>query len=173
MDELPKYIVAAKALGTDILRVWCGTKSSKDYTRVELNAIYEECRHAAKLAEKEGVILCTECHNWTLTDNMESALALFKNVNSPAFQTFWQPNQFKSKEENLAYAKAVAPFTKTVHVFNWSGENKYPLSQDIKTWKEYLSCFSGDIPFLLEFMPDNKIESLEKETQALFKILKG
>ena len=173
IEELPNYIAAAKILGANILRVWCGTKSSKEYTMVERNEIYQQCRQAAKLAEKEGVVLCTECHNWTLTDDKDSALALFQAVNSPAFQTFYQPNQFKSIQENIAYAKAVASFTKTVHVFNWEKENKYPLSQAIDTWKEYLSCFSDDLPCLLEFMPGDTLEELSTESRSLFKILKS
>ncbi len=172
LSELPAYLKAASILGTDIMRVWCGIKSSKEYTRVELNALYDDCKRASELAQKAGVILCTECHNWTLTDEKESALALFDEVNSPAFQTFWQPNQFKTIEENIAYAKAVAPITKTVHVFAWEKENRYPLSKHETIWKEYLSHFKQDTPCLLEFMPDNNLSSLQTEANSLFKILK-
>lgn len=172
LSELPAYLKATTLLGADIMRVWCGTKSSKDYTRVELNALYDDCKRASELAQKFGVTLCTECHNWTLTDEKESALALFHEVNSPAFQTFWQPNQFKSTEENIAYAKAVAPITKTVHVFAWEKEKRYPLSKHLDIWKKYIACFERDIPCLLEFMPDDALSSLQTETNSLFKILK-
>lgn len=170
LRELPNYLKAAQVLGANILRVWCGVKSSKDYTMAELNALYDDCKRASELAEKAGIVLCTECHNWTLTDNVESALSLFDAVNSPAFQTFWQPNQFKSFEENLAYAKAVAPITKTLHVFAWEKENRYPLSKHLEIWKKYISCFQNDMPCLLEFMPNDKISSLKQEAKSLFEI---
>lgn len=31
IEELNKYLVAAKTLGTNVLRLWCGDKNSEDY----------------------------------------------------------------------------------------------------------------------------------------------
>lgn len=173
LKELPAYLKAASVLGADVMRVWCGTKSSKEYTEGERSALCDECRRAGDLAQKAGVTLCTECHSGTLTDEKESALALFHEVNSPAFQTFWQPNQFGTAEENLAYARAIAPMTRTVHVFAWEGEKHFPLSRQTSLWKKYLSCFQQNIPCLLEFMPDGKLSSLKTEARSLFEILTG
>ena len=39
--------------------------------------------------------------------------------------------------------------------------------------EKYLSFFDGSQRLLLEFMPDGKIESLEREVTALYKICKG
>jgi hypothetical protein len=61
---------------------------------------------------------------------------------------------------------------KTVHVFNWDKEKKYPLAYAIEAWKEYLSYFPKNTPCLLEFMPDDKLESLTSECKSLFEILK-
>ena len=41
-QELPDYIRAAKILGTNILRLWCGSKGSEEYTPEELTAYLEE-----------------------------------------------------------------------------------------------------------------------------------
>lgn len=172
IEELPSYLEAATLLGANLLRVWCGTKASKEYSERELKALYDECRRAGELAEKKGVTLCTECHHHTLTDEKESALALFQAVGSSAFQTYWQPNQFKSAEENLAYAKAVAPLTKAVHVFAWEGDTHFPLFHRKAIWKEYLSCFPKEIPCMLEFMPDDKLSSLKAEANSLLEILR-
>ena len=139
----------------------------------ELKQIYEDCKAAAKLAEDAGVVLGLECHNWTLTDTKESALALMNEVNSPAFKMFWQPNQFKSIEENVEYAKLLAPYVICVHAFNWEQDKKYPLALAMETWKTYLTQFNRSLPVLLEFMPDDKIETLSEESNSLHKILEN
>lgn len=172
VSEFPGYIRAAKMLGTHILRLWCGTKGSKDYTPEELESLYADCRQLAAMAEEAGMKLCMECHNGTLTDWKESALALMQAVDSPAFRMYWQPNQLRSVEENLAYAKLLAPWTEHLHVFNWDCPNggplkKYPLALAVETWKAYLAEIPGDRALLLEFMPDDRLKTLAAEVTAL------
>ena len=173
--NLLPYIRAAKLLGTNILRLWCGTKGSREYSPEELELLYRDCRAAAEIAERNGVILCMECHNNTVTDWKESALALMQAVDSEAFRMYWQPNQLRSREENLAYAKLLALYTYHVHVFNWDCPDgktlqKYPLAEAVDTWKAYMAQFPGEHAMLLEFMPDNSIESLPAEAAALRRI---
>ena len=171
IGDLQKYIDAAKILGTDILRLWCGTKGSSEYTQDEENALFTLCREAALIAEKNGVILCMECHNGTYTDTKEGAVKLMKAVSSPAFRMYWQPNQFTSEKENKQYARLLSSFTKHIHVFNWTEKERFPLGDAVSLWKEYLSYFS-DNTLLLEFMPDDSIASLKTEAEALRRLIK-
>ncbi len=171
-EELLPYIEAAKILGTEVLRIWCGTNASAKYTDKEKKALLDDCRTLAGIAEEKGVLLCTEFHRGTFTDTAESVEELCRFVSSPYLRTYWQPNQFCSVEENLAAAKQVAPLTRHIHVFNWEGEAKYPLAEAKQTWKNYLSCFSGEPTALLEFMPDGKIETLRGEHETLNSIIK-
>jgi len=173
IEEFPAYIQAAKTLGTNILRLWCGNKSPENYTDEEKESIYAQSRELAKMAEAAGVILCMECHPWTLTERADTAYALMQAVDSPAFRMYYQPNQFMTTADNIAYAKLLAPYTYHLHVFNWEGEKKFPLAEAIDKWKTYLSCFEGDRALLLEFMPDGKIETLPVEAKALFEIIGG
>lgn len=173
--ELIRYIHAARILGTKILRLWCGTKGSGEYTPEEREKLYADCRAATKIAEEYGVILCMECHNGTLTDRKEPALALMEAVHSPAFRMYYQPNQLRTPEENVAYARLLAPYTEHVHVFNWDCPNggsleRYPLAEGVSRWKRYLAELPGDRSLLLEFMPDDRLESLKTEADALRKI---
>lgn len=170
IGELEQYIKAARILGTDVLRLWCGDKDSQDYTESEKSALFAACKAAAEIAEAEGVTLCMECHVNTYTNTKESALELMRSVASSHFRMYWQPNQYVPKEENLAYAKLLAPYTVHLHVFNWNGEEKYPLLDAKDIWRKYLACFSGDKALLLEFMPDGKLETLARETLALKEI---
>lgn len=173
LSELEKYIAAAKKLGTDILRLWCGTKGSLDYTAEEKEALYIEAREAAKIAEKHNVYLCMECHPNTLTDKKEPASELMGAVSSPNFKMYWQPNQFESLEENIEYIRLLKPYITHIHVFNWEGLEHYPLKDNPEKWLTYLSELGDDErTLLLEFMPDHRIESLKEETAALKDIVK-
>ena len=170
IEELPGYIAAAKVLGTDILRLWCGNKDAAEYTETEKAALFEQCRLAAEIAEKSRVILCMECHANTYTNTKDSACQLMQTINSPCFRMYWQPSQYRSEAENLEYAKLLSPYTEHLHVFNWKGKKKFPLGDAAKLWKEYLSCFPKNKTLLLEFMPDGKLETLVREALALKEI---
>ena len=170
IEELPQYITAAKTLGTDILRLWCGDKAYAEYTEKEKELLFAECRKAAEIAETENVTLCMECHNHTFTDEIEAALELMKAVDSPYFRMYWQPNQFKTVQQNMNYAENISEYARHVHVFNWSGDERYPLEESIEIWQKYLDNFKGERALLLEFMPDDDIETLSREAQALRRI---
>lgn len=170
IEELPAYITAAKILGTDILRLWCGNKDSGEHTENEKAALFAACKQAAKIAEESGVVLCMECHINTYTNTKESALELMQAIDSPAFRMYWQPSQYVSETENLAYAKLLAPYSEHLHVFNWKWEEKFPLADGADTWKQYLACFPRNKHLLLEFMPDGKLETLAREARALKEI---
>jgi len=170
ISELEKHIKAAKLLGTDIVRVWCGDKNSEDYSGEEKELLFTECRAAAKIARAQGAVLCMECHINTYTNAKASALELMQAVDSPHFRMYWQPSQYRTVEENVASAKALAPYTVNIHVFNWKNKEKYPLCEAKELWVKYLACFGGEKNLLLEFMPDGKLETLAAEAAALREI---
>ena len=171
IEELEGYIKAAKILGTNILRLWCGNKNSEDYTETEKEELFSACAAAANIAKQNSAVLCMECHIKTYTNKKEAALELMQAVGSESFRMYWQPNQFNTEEENIAYAKLISPYTEHIHVFNWKGKEKYPLVDAKDIWRAYLSCFTADRALLLEFMPDGRIDSLEEETAALKEIV--
>lgn len=170
-SELAQYISAARILGTNVLRLWCGVMGSASMSAEERVELISCCKDCARLAESEGALLAMECHGWTYTDTTESILDLMNEVDSPAFRMYWQPNQYRTAEENLAQAKAVAPYTVNIHAFNWAGNDKFPLADAIELWREYLACFSGEETVLLEFMPDGSTDSLKAEAEALGQII--
>lgn len=170
--ELEGYIDAAKILGTDILRLWCSDKGSAEFSDAEKQELFVECRKATVIAEKHNAKLCMECHNGTYTDTLPAALELMNAVNSPNFRMYWQPNQFKSLEDNLLYAKKISSYVEIVHVFNWKDKNKFSLSESIDIWRQYLVSLQIEKPLLLEFMPDGNIETLIREATMLKEITK-
>ena len=166
-EQLRGYIAAAKILGTNVLRLWCGNKNYSDMTEEERAHIISESKKAAKIAEELGAVLCMECHNNSFTDSLDGALCLMQSVNSEAFRMFWQPAIKQSVEKNVEYAKAIAPYTYNVHVFYYEDGVKHPLADGVDSWRKYLACFSGKENLLLEFMPDNRPEALMQEAKTL------
>ena len=165
-EDIEPYLEAANLLGTDCIRVWCGEKGSAEIGSDGLSALADQGRKTAEIAEKAGIQLCLECHPFTLTDDYEVSRRYISEVGSPFLRMYWQPNQFKSEEYNVKSASALAEITRNIHVFHWDSEyKKYPLKEGTEIWKKYLSCFGGDHTLILEFMHDDRIESL-KETAA-------
>lgn len=177
LEELSDYIAAAKILGTNILRLWGGTKKGADMTPEELDAFTDTCRRAAAMAEEAGVILCLECHMLSITETPDYGVSLMEAVDSPAFRLYWQPFQWLDTEGSLAVAKAYAPFAEHLHVFNWQpprmAPTKHPLAEAAEDWRRYLSVFTTPRTLLLEFMPDDRLESLATEAESLRKIIGG
>ena len=171
IEELEAYIQAAKILGTDLLRLWCGVKSGKDMTNEERKALWDICRMAAKIAEANGVTLCLECHKKTFTEDPDDAIHLMETINSPNFRMYWQPFQWQSAEQNIENAKKIASFAEHIHVFNWKGDRKLPLADSVGEWQEYIKVFSTPRTLLLEFMPNGTLEELAAETAALRAII--
>ena len=167
VSELEPYILAAKTLGTDVLRVWCGTKSGADMTQDETSALLADCRSAAEMAARHGVTLCTECHMGTFTERPEDALWLMREVASPHFRTYWQPFQWCTVEQNLHYLRTLLPYVTHLHVFQWKGSARYSLSEGFGEWQDYLALLQGSHTLLLEFMPDDKLETLGAEACTL------
>lgn len=171
--QLPDYIRAAKILGTNILRLWCGKKDPDSILPEEKEKLFADCKAAAAMAERENVILCLECHNNTYTQTKEGALELMQYVNSPAFRMYWQPNQHRSIEENISYIQLLKDYVTHIHVFQWKGNDRFPLLDGFAEWQGYLAQLGTDHTLLLEFMPDDQIETLPYEADALKKIVGG
>jgi sugar phosphate isomerase/epimerase len=169
-EELEHYVSAARRLGTDHLRLWCGTKSGADMSALECERLTDECRRAAALAERCGVTLSMECHKSTLTERPEDALRLMEEVGSRRFLMYWQPFQWQEEAEQIAYARALAPYVTHLHVFHWRGTGRYPLADAVPAWRSYLEAIGGVRTLLLEFMPDDAITTLPTEADALRRI---
>jgi len=171
LAELSDYVAAAKILGTDTLRLWCGHRSGEQYSDEEKEELILQCKQAARLAEKEGVKLCMECHKNTYTQRLKDALSLMHAVDSPSFRMYWQPFQWQSAAQNLSYARAIAPFVEHIHVFHWKGDQKLPLKDATDEWQAYLHEFSVPRTLLLEFMPNGSADELADEASALKSII--
>ncbi len=167
MSELCGYIKAAKMLGTDQLRLWCGVKGSAEFDAHDRNKLFAECSEAAGIAEAEGVVLSMECHMGTFTDTAETIVELMNETDSRHFRMYWQPNQYRTREENIRHIKMTNEYVTAIHIFNWERDKRYPLAEATDIWTEYLSYIDGEHFVLLEFMPHDDISELASEAAAL------
>ena len=171
IEELEQYIHAARLLGTNILRLWCGTKAGRDMNSAERQDLLSLCIEASKIAGDHGVILCMECHKKTFTEDPDDAVWLMRSVDSSNFRMYWQPFQWQSAYENIENAKKIAPYAEHIHVFNWKGDKKFSLCEAVGEWRRYLCEFPSRRTLLLEFMPDGTMEELNAEASALKSII--
>lgn len=170
-EELCDYIAAAKMLGTNILRVWCGGKPEVNIEGEAREAFIAECQNLARVAEENGVVLCMECHKNTFTEKLSNTLELMERVNSKSFLMYWQPFLNLTIEENLEYAEKISEYTVHIHAFNIKEKVRYSLADGIEEWKSYVSKFTPPHTLLLEFLPHNDINELKDEADALRKIV--
>ncbi len=171
IEELPDYIRAAKMLGTNILRLWAGKKTKDMCSQQEKDLLFNQCKLAAKIAEAAGVTLCLECHRNSYTETAQGAFELMQVVDSEAFRMYWQPDPYVSVEENIAYARLIQPYTVHLHAFHIKRSTSYPLAEGAEEWKLYLKEFTGDHLALLETLPDQRPETLQREADSLRSIL--
>ena len=153
--EIEDLIRSAKALGAPVIRIWAGPASPQDVLPEERIRIEDILKHLVRKAAGEHILIATEYHRRTLTENAGSALDLLARV--PGLYTYWQPNPDISHAENLKELTAVLPYVLNVHVFQWTapGNERHPLIEGEKVWKEYIGTVLQEKTrphhFLLEF----------------------
>lgn len=176
IGQFADVLATAVALGAKLLRVWAYDRYLGDECGEVWDGLVESARTIAQMPAKADVKVCLECHNRTLTEEYHSAIRFLQAVDHPALRMYWQPNEYRDFAYNLDAARALAPYTECIHVFHWDAQKHYPLRNGMSEWEAYLSVFQAQIrektlPLLLEFMPDNRVESLQDEAMTLRKLI--
>ena len=170
MDIVP-YLETAKVLETDILRIWAGAVGSAEVSEDMRKSMVAEAKELCKKAAEYGMKIQFEYHRYTLTDTVESALDLVKQIDEPNCGLYWQPQYTRSFEDNIKELDMVLPYVEIVHMFYWDDkDNRLFLHQGIDEIKEYIKK-AGDKIYLLECVPDNNIEYLKQEAECLKEVL--
>lgn len=169
-ETIRDYIAAAKELGVSTIRIWC-SGHPYELTEEEIENRYNACRQIAKIAEEEQVMICAECHSGNLTHDTASSLAFMEAVNSPNFRMYWQPSELLTTEENIAFAKATAPYVTNVHVYYYVNKTHTPLWEGKDGWTEYIRALGTDRLFILEHLPEHDPALLPQQAATLKAIL--
>ncbi len=165
----------AVSLDAPNIRVWAGTRGSADADDEYRKKIVRHIRRLCDDAKEHNMTVSTEFHGGTLTDHYESCVRLIGEVERDNFCTYWQPNQFRDEEYNIAALNAVLPWLSNVHVFTWAGHNKYPLIDGAERWKRYIDILrtnGGTHHMLMEFVCDDTVEQFCRDAETLHEWLR-
>lgn len=165
-------VKSATALGTKTIRVWPGmNKSSDTFSNEEYEKYVADARRICD--EAPDFTIALECHPNSLTDEYHTALAFLSDVGRDNLKMMWQPNQYRPLSYNLDAIKALLPYIVAVHVFSWKRKERLPLAAGEDAWREYIKLLSAnDLHYMLEFMHDGKLETLEETAKTLKEWLK-
>lgn len=169
-DDYDIVFNTAIALGSDVVRVWAGTKGSADMPHAERKILTDRLRLAADAAKQKGLTLAFEYHGGTLTDDAESAVRLINEAERDNVRLHWQPNQYRDFDFNVRALKTVVPYVDAVHVFAWKGNDKFPLSTQEREWSAYFDILAehGKCSLAaLEFVPVESRDDLMRDAETL------
>lgn len=170
---------SAVALGAPRIRIWAGPAGSAHVTAEQRAGVVADVRRITELAAGEGVEIAVEHHPGTLTDTLDSALALYAEAGHPWLRPYWQPRLGLGPAEAVREAAALLPGLVTVHVFSWTADgDRLALADGAPLWQPVLDIVrdasAGAERFaLLEFVPDDDPEALVRDAVTLRNWLAG
>ncbi len=105
----------AKIMGAESIRVWLGKKDSEVTDRDEYKNLLEDAQRICTDAEKYGLLVCPECHDYTYNNNTQAFLQFRKDLNRSNFMTYFQSRYFR-KEYDLDRIEKTFDYILNVHV---------------------------------------------------------
>ncbi|MGI6265413.1 MAG: sugar phosphate isomerase/epimerase family protein [Acutalibacteraceae bacterium] len=175
-EDFAPVLRSALALGAPVIRVWPGGREPDKADEAYYDRNAQALRIIGEMAAEKGIVVATEYHRGTLTQNADSALKLMRKIDLPNVKTYWQPNPDISPEENAREAAAVRPYLANVHVFQWTvGNVRYPLSDGEAVWPGYLKAAALDHTrqnTIIEFVKDDRPEQFLEDAATLSRWVK-
>lgn len=168
--DVSPLLATAQSIGAPRLRVWAGTQGSGDVSREERLLVTENLREATKRAADVGIQLALEYHGGTLTDTLDSTLALLADVGSVNLTSYWQPRLDAPAALACEELRSLGSQVSTVHVFSWwPGSERLRLAERSDLWSEALPLAEslGVTDALLEFVPGDDPALLREESASL------
>lgn len=174
-DEAFEEVVAtAAALGAPRIRVWAGGRGSADAGADHREGVAASLRRAADLAAARGIELGLEYHGNTLTDTLDSTVALLAEVGRDNVASYWQPRVGMADADTVADLVALGPCP-TVHAFSWDDRGgRLPLVGRESMWRGVgglLARRDGPVDVLLEFVADHDPANVVRDGRALRDLL--
>lgn len=165
---------ATNALGANVIRVWAGEKDSEKFNDSEFERLVETVSSCADYAEKVGQKIAFEYHYGTYCNCPESVVRLLDAVHKKNVGTYWQPAYWLGDipdsdriEKNLAAIELIKERLINVHVYNWRGFDRFPLSESENEWALYMEKLPSHCNCLLEFVKDDEVQNFEEDSKTL------
>lgn len=163
----------ADKIGAKIIRIWQGDCSSQKISEEKIQAMINETKILADIADEKGLTVAFEFHQNTNNDNGKSAVDFLQAVNMPNVKTYWQPFSTNDDTKNL---KAVLPYLVCVHVFEWNEKGyRYSLKHGVAKWTAFLKTLENNKanPYLImEFVKRDSRYQFSKDVKTLRQMLK-
>jgi len=176
-DDFLRTLDTALALGAPRIRVWAGTRGTEASDPTHRAQVTRRLRDAADAAEDSGVALALEYHRNTLTDTLESTLALLEEVDRANVGVYWQPNVDQSADDAVRHLEALLPWLRGVHCFSWwPFDSRLPLEAREDLWlgaTEVLLGADEPVDIMFEFVPEDSPEALMRDAAWLRRALAG
>ena len=170
-------LASARELGAPRVRIWAGEVGSAEATAGDRASVVAAAREAAAAAgavpARDGatsaaspIDLAYEFHGGTLTDDVDSALAL---IEASGVASYWQPSQDMAGADALDALRRL-PGVPAVHVFSWwPGSTRLRLRERRELWRAVFATFTaGDA--LLEFVPGDDAALVAEEAEELRRV---
>ena len=165
---------SASELGAPLIRIWAGKKSPEDADAADRKKVVDDSIRIAGLAAARKVTLAFEFHNNTLTQTIESAVQLLKEIGRPNVRSYWQPHDQEPVAGQLQVLDAILPWLAHVHCYYWAANERMPLEAGESKWKQYLVKIRqapGDRYVMIEFVKDDSPQAFLNDAATLRKWL--
>lgn len=169
----------AVKLKAPAIRVWPGRKGSDEATEADWLTVIKDARKIGDLSQEIGIRINLEYHGRTLTDTVESATRLMKEINHENVSLYWQPALFETVEERVDSIGKVKPWLTHVHAFHWqiidNDRVMYPFSVGVNDWKRYLAELKkadGVRYLMMEFVKGNSVGQFMDDVRTLKGLIK-
>lgn len=165
----------ALALGAPTIRIWAGRRGSSQADDAYRRQVADDAARITAMAQRAGVRVAYEFHGGTLTDTIDSAVALLEAISSPGPGCYWQPVVGQDAEGNLLNLQRLLPHLVNLHVFHWDGDgNRLALAEGADDWRRYLELAGedgGDRWAILEFVAGDQPRNLAPDARTLLDLL--
>lgn len=179
LPEFGAVLDSCLELGAKSIRVWAGTSGSAETAAEERALIVDRIREYCDRASVEGASISLEYHRNTLTDTLESASALLKQVGHDALTSYWQPRAAGPAKSAVLELDRLKAHLAHVHVFHWQDyNNRFALEDGRAFWA---ACFDklasvpaaggGDHFAFLEFVRDDDPDQFRRDAATLKSLL--
>lgn len=176
-EDFAPVLAAALTLKTPIIRIWAGKgiAHSSQCSPEERAAFTRNIAKAVEMASQKGLMVATECHCNTLTDDIESTLQLLADV--PGLYTYWQPRHTQSVEACLSDLSRLGDKCINIHIFQRNEENKKaPLADGKAKWAKCLShaaAVTDARSVGMEFVMGDTDEQFYADAEVVKELVKG
>lgn len=177
-DAFMQNLEEAVNLTAPVIRIWAGTRGSREYQTDERKLLTDELMMLSEKAFDANVRVALEYHPNTLTDDRESVKQLLNETEGEAYSPlfYWQPRWDWNAEDTISALSDLGDRLSHAHVFAWEhtedGILRKPIAEGEKLLTRALSI-KKDGCALIEFVKDDADEMLLKDAATLNKWING